>query len=276
MPVPSPRNSIRIARGNYADLAANATEIGEGELCFALDQDKFYSKAGSSLVAVGGGTELYSIAQLGDVDVAGATNGQVLVYNTTEGKWVPADQSGGGTVDSVNGQTGVVVLDASDVGAATAAQGVTADSAVQPGDLATVATSGSYNDLTDKPAIPANTSDLTNDSGFITSADVPPAFDGGEVSLAITTPEETITATWNLSQSNFWYCSGGATVPNPVNAVSGMSGLIRLTAAPTGWGSNIKHPGGSAETISSFPAVVPFYVQSSSVILLGKATQGIA
>ena len=78
MPVPSPRNSIRIARGNYADLAANATEIGEGELCFALDQDKFYSKAGSSLVAVGGGTELYSIQQLGDVDVTGATNGQVL------------------------------------------------------------------------------------------------------------------------------------------------------------------------------------------------------
>lgn len=33
--------------------------------------------------------------------------------------------------------------------------------------------SGSYNDLTDKPTIPTKTSDLTNDSGFITSADVP-------------------------------------------------------------------------------------------------------
>ena len=64
--------------------------------------------------------------------------------------------------------------------------------AVQPGDLATVATSGSYNDLSNKPTIPAAqvnsdwnavsgvaqilnkptipaaTSDLTNDSGFIT------------------------------------------------------------------------------------------------------------
>lgn len=38
---------------------------------------------------------------------------------------------------------------------ATAAQGTTADSAVQPGDLAAVATSGSYTDLTDKPSIPA-------------------------------------------------------------------------------------------------------------------------
>jgi len=37
---------------------------------------------------------------------------------------------------------------------ATASQGATADTAVQPGDLATVATSGSYNDLTDQPTIP--------------------------------------------------------------------------------------------------------------------------
>ena len=36
--------------------------------------------------------------------------------------------------------------------------------------LAPVATSGSYNDLTDKPTIPTKTSDLTNDSGFITSS----------------------------------------------------------------------------------------------------------
>ena len=34
-------------------------------------------------------------------------------------------------------------------------------------NLATVATSGSYNDLTNKPTIPSKTSDLTNDSGFI-------------------------------------------------------------------------------------------------------------
>lgn len=35
--------------------------------------------------------------------------------------------------------------------------------------LAIVATSGSYNDLSNKPTIPSKTSDLTNDSGFITS-----------------------------------------------------------------------------------------------------------
>ena len=39
---------------------------------------------------------------------------------------------------------------------------------VQSSDLATVATSGSYNDLDNKPTIPSKTSDLTNDSGFLT------------------------------------------------------------------------------------------------------------
>jgi hypothetical protein len=60
---------------------------------------------------------------------------------------------GGGAVDSVNGQTGAVVLDNTDVGAATTAQGALADTAVQPGDLATVATTGAYSDLTGTPTL---------------------------------------------------------------------------------------------------------------------------
>ena len=43
-----------------------------------------------------------------------------------------------------------------------------ADSAIQSSDLATVATTGDYDDLIDKPTIPSKVSDLTNDSGFIT------------------------------------------------------------------------------------------------------------
>lgn len=44
--------------------------------------------------------------------------------------------------------------------------------------LSTVATSGRYSDLLNKPTIPTKTSDLTNDSGFITLGDLP-IYDGG-------------------------------------------------------------------------------------------------
>ncbi len=47
-----------------------------------------------------------------------------------------------------------------DIGAATAAQGATADSAVQPGGLAPVATSGAYADLSGRPAIPDSPDDI--------------------------------------------------------------------------------------------------------------------
>lgn len=50
-------------------------------------------------------------------------------------------------------------------------------------DLASVAFSGSYNDLANKPTIPAKTSDLTNDSGFITSADYASSATGGVVKI---------------------------------------------------------------------------------------------
>lgn len=40
-------------------------------------------------------------------------------------------------------------------------------------NLSTVATTGSFNDLLDQPTIPVNVSDLPNDSGYLTSGDLP-------------------------------------------------------------------------------------------------------
>lgn len=64
--------------------------------------------------------------------------------------------SGGGTTLTYNATTGVFTY-------------------VPPAGqaLATVATSGSYTDLTNKPAIPTNTNQLTNGSNFITAAGAP-------------------------------------------------------------------------------------------------------
>lgn len=61
-------------------------------------------------------------------------NNTLNYYNGSE--WIELGQAGDSPVTSVNGEVGVVVLDAADVGAATEAQGLLADTALQPGDEA--------------------------------------------------------------------------------------------------------------------------------------------
>jgi hypothetical protein len=101
------------------------------------------------------GTELVALA---------GEKGDWAIRTDTGSTWVIVDNDGSSLADwveiaspaspvtSVNGQVGAVVLAASDVNAATAAQGALADSAIQPGD---------------------NISALTNDAAFITSAQAP-------------------------------------------------------------------------------------------------------
>ena len=99
---------------------------------------------------------------------------------------------------------------------------------------------------------------------------------GGNMTGAVTQTERTITSgAFNLATGNFWTC-GAITVPNPSNGVAGQSGLIRITAGPVVWGANFKFPGGSAPTLSSYPAIIPFYVQDATNILMGSAVEGIA
>ena len=91
--------------------------------------------------------------------------------------------------------------------------------------------------------------------------------DGSALSGSLTTPERTITAgSFDLSTGPFWTC-GNITVPNPTNAVAGMSGLIRVTAAPAAWGGNFS----TAPTPTVFPSIIPFYVESATSIRLGQA-----
>jgi len=100
-------------------------------------------------------------------------------------------------VVSVNGKQGIVTLDASDIEgfAEVATSGNYNDLTNKPSipaaqvnsdwnatsgvarilnkpSLASVATSGSYNDLSNKPTIPSKTSQLTNDSGFVSPQNV--------------------------------------------------------------------------------------------------------
>jgi hypothetical protein len=101
--------------------------------------------------------------------------------------------------------------------------------------------------------------------------DVLPTF-----TVATRTTERTITSgAFDLSTGNLWTV-GAITVPNPTNAVSGQTGAIRITAGPVVWSSNFKFPGGTAPTIATFPAIIPYYVQNSSTILMGNVVEGIA
>lgn len=96
------------------------------------DHAETWAEGTDEEVAVLGGTHSAKVwAQL-------VAQGYVPVTRTINGKALSND----------------IVLTAQDVGAATAAQGAKADTAVQPGDLATVATTGDYDDLLNKPTIP--------------------------------------------------------------------------------------------------------------------------
>ena len=94
--------------------------------------------------------------------IPGGTTGQVLSkidgtdYNV---EWKTPSGGGGGAVDSVNGQTGTVVLDANDVGAL-------------PDTYTAPVTSVNSQTGAVTITVPTKTSDLVNDSGFITSAPV--------------------------------------------------------------------------------------------------------
>lgn len=100
---------------------------------------------------------------------------------------------GGGNVNDVevNGVS-VVVGGVAEVTVPTQTSDLNNDSGfLTSSDVSAVAMSGDYDDLIDKPSIPSKTSDLTNDSGFITSSALP-------TKLSDLTNDEGFTATsWN-------------------------------------------------------------------------------
>ena len=52
MPTPATRTPVRIARGSYSNLNGSVSDLQDGEISYAEDQDKLYIKEGGSLVAL--------------------------------------------------------------------------------------------------------------------------------------------------------------------------------------------------------------------------------
>ena len=198
--------------------------------------------------------------------------GQIL-RRTRDGAVWSDEQGGGGAVESVNGQTGVVVLDAADVGAlpddytppVTSVNGQTGAvvlgksnvglanvdnvrqySATNPPPYPVTSVNGQtgavvldaddVGALPDTTPIPTKTSDLTNDSGFITSAQAPvQSVNGqtGDVSVYVPT-FYTIRYTFsNLAQytDNVYYIS----IPTALDIAGVPANANVIGMLPEGW-----------------------------------------
>lgn len=138
--------------------------------------------------------------------------------------------------------------------------------------FAAVATSGSYNDLADKPAIPTQTSQLTNNSGFLTShQDV-----SGKVNVSgsrgtmagYESMGSGATVTISSTTADDSTASGVVTVAAASTAGQAWTKTVLMTAAEpiVTLGENWAWSGGSAPTL----------VQNGILVLACRGTTGIA
>ena len=98
------------------------------------------------------------------------------VYGRKDGEWsvVTGGGGGGGAVDSVNGQTGTVVLDAADVGAKPDSYVPTwSEVTGKPATFAPTIGTTADTALAGNTVIPTNTNQLTNGAGYVTAATAP-------------------------------------------------------------------------------------------------------
>ena len=131
--------------------------LAPGELGVNLADQKLYTADQEGHV--------FELGAPGDPGVTKLVAGTNITLTPATGLGeVKIDAAGGSTapVQSVNGETGDVVLDAADVGAATAEQGDKADTALQPG---------------------SDISELNNDAGYITDAGVTKLVAGANITL---------------------------------------------------------------------------------------------
>lgn len=179
---------------------------------------------------------------------------------------------------SVNGQVGTIVLDAADVGAATAAQGAKADTAVQPGALATVATTGAYADLAGKPTIPDSPDDIgaaatshTHDDRYYTETEADARFapatqpvnaqTGTTYTLAASDAGKLVTLT-NAAAITLTVPASVFTAGQRVDVLVAGAGMVTATA-------------GSGLTLNGTPTLVSRSQWSAFTVLFTSATAAV-
>lgn len=226
---------------------------------------------GNSIVSVSNGNIPITPNGTGSVILDGlnwpqadGTNGQAITTNGA-GQLAFTTISGSGAVDSVNGETGTVVLTLDDIDdvnvtSPTDEYVLTYDSGTSTW-IAAAAPSGSG----------ASTSAVNNWTAG-QSGEVTALTDGASIAS-------------NFSDSNFFSVTlgGNRTLSNPTNVVAGQSGSYFITQDGTGsrtlaYGSNWKFAGGTAPTLSTTASAVDRldYVAKSSTEIHAVLTLAVA
>lgn len=221
-----------------------------------------------------------TVKYYGGVPVVGTVYQVFIPFGNMSAAFIIVPGSGGGSggsgVDSVNGKTGDVVLNAADVGALpnttiipsktsqlTNDSGYITESSAPvksvDGETGAVVTNaikttqqnltdaqktqarinigagtssfdGNYSSLNGKPTIPSNTSQLNNDSGFITSENAPvKSVNGKTGNVALNAADVGLGNVDNIKQY-----SENNPPPYPVTSVNGKTGEVNLVASDIG------------------------------------------
>ena len=135
MPTPTNRTPLRIARGTYANLNGSVSDIQEGEICYATDQDKLYVKEGAALVstqanvptsiAVTNAAQTFTAAQRGTITTL--TDGATVTPDFAVTNNYKIELGGNRTLANPTnltaGQSGVIVISQDSTGSRTLAFG---------------------------------------------------------------------------------------------------------------------------------------------------------
>ena len=138
--------------------------------------------------------------------------------------------------------------------------------AEQIGNLATVSTSGSYNDLKDKPIIPTNTSDLNNDSGFLTEhQDISGKQDVLESGINIKTiNNNAIVGSGNLDVGTIKGITINNTTKTPTNGTVDLGTVLTTTTSSVTHSSKIPiTSGGVFSALENYETKLVFTTSSS-------------
>ncbi|MEO3389510.1 hypothetical protein [Mesorhizobium sp. CAU 1741] len=160
-----------ITLGEAVDGFLTFAEAGitNGQTVSYAIEDGTAREVGTGVYTSSGTTLTRTVVNSTNADAAISLSGLAEVFITP----LAADFFTGDYNDLANKPT-LGTAAAEDIGAfATAAQGSLADSAVQPGDLAPVATSGDYDDLSGKPTIPVVSDTAYNATSWNGDTDAP-------------------------------------------------------------------------------------------------------